>query len=211
MKALLAIAALMLALAGCGDDEAADVATEPGGTSTDGNPSPPTEVPAAPGQVRSRSLATVMDAGDGAELCLGAVAESYPPQCSGPAITNWDWEEQRGMFERQGDMRWGTFAVTGAWDGTRFSVTSAIPGALYDPGPEPPVDLPPPSEDLSQDERENLAEDLGSTLPGAQGASADETGHVLVDVLYDDGSLQEYVDAVHGDGVVVVTGALVDA
>ena len=152
-----------------------------------------------------------MDTGDGAELCLGPVAESYPPQCGGPAITNWDWDEQRGMFEQQGDVRWGTFAVTGTWDGTAFTVSNVIPGPLYDPGPEEPLELPEPSKDLGADELDAIATDLGSSLPGAQGAYADDAGHVLVDVLYDDDNLQEYVDAKYGAGVVVVTGALVDA
>ena len=212
MKMLLALGALLLTLAACGDDEGADVATDSGGASTsDRDPAPPTGVPAAPGQVRSRALATVMDTGDGAELCLGPVAESYPPQCGGPAITNWDWDEQRGMFEQQGDVRWGTFAVTGTWDGTAFTVSNVIPGPLYDPGPEEPLELPEPSKDLGADELDAIATDLGSSLPGAQGAYADDAGHVLVDVLYDDDNLQEYVDAKYGAGVVVVTGALVDA
>ena len=43
----------------------------------------PTPVPDE--QVRTRGLVTVLDSGDGPELCLGAVAESYPPQCGGRA------------------------------------------------------------------------------------------------------------------------------
>ncbi len=33
---------------------------------------------------------------------------------------------------------------------------------------------------------------------------------MLVDVTYDDGTYQDYADATYGEGVVVVTGALVD-
>ncbi len=36
-------------------------------------------------------------------------------------------------------------------------------------------------------------------------------GHVLVDVVYDDGSLQAWADQTYGSDVVIVTGALVDA
>ena len=35
-------------------------------------------------------------------------------------------------------------------------------------------------------------------------------GHVLADVIYDDGSLQDWADATYGDHVVVVSPALVD-
>ncbi len=178
-------------------------------SSSSGSLERPTEVPAAPGQVRSANLATVMDTGSGTvELCLGPVAESYPPQCGGPAITNWVWSEHRGMFEQQGDVRWGTFAVTGTWDGTSFTVDEAIPGALYDPMFEEPTPLPEPARDYTRSELEVMAEDLGD-LPGAQGAYADD-GHVLVDVIYDDGSIQDWADQEYGDDVVVVTPALVD-
>ncbi len=152
-----------------------------------------------------------MDTGDGPQLCLGAIAESYPPQCGGPVVRGWDWEAQKPNFEKQGDIRWGTFAVTGTWDGTTFTVTDAIPGALYDPMPVEPEPLPEPTRDYTQAELQGIADDLGSTLPGAQGGYPDEEGHVLVDVTYDDGSLQDYADATYGEGVVVVTGALVDA
>ncbi len=67
---------------------------------------------AAPGPVRTRDLVVVMDTGAGPEMCLGAVAESYPPQCSGPAIEGWSWRDQQA-FEKVGDVRWGYFALTG--------------------------------------------------------------------------------------------------
>ncbi|WP_134767241.1 hypothetical protein [Nocardioides sp. 1609] len=214
MKTILALAALVLALTACGDDGGPTTAADRagGGAAGGGATAPrPAATPAAAGPVRSRSLATVMDTGAGAELCLGPVAESYPPQCGGPTISNWDWSKQRGTFDEQGDVRWGTYAVTGTWDGTAFTVTEAVPGALYDPAPPEQAPLPEPSRDYSQPEAEALATDLGSWLPGAQGAYADGEGHVLVDVVYDDGTLQRYVDEAHGVGVVVVTGALVDA
>jgi hypothetical protein len=40
------------------------------------------------------TVATVLQEGDGPpELCLGGVAESFPPQCGGPEIAGWDWED----------------------------------------------------------------------------------------------------------------------
>ena len=211
---------LAASLSACSDDDgpatASDPASDPAGAPasdapTSESPTAPTAVPAAPGPVRSRTLATVMDAGDGAELCLGAIAESYPPQCGGPAIPNWRWADHAGTFDQQGKTRWATYAVTGTWDGTAFTVTDAISGALYDPMPEEPTDLPAPATEHTQAELDDIATTVGSELPGAGGAYADDAGHVLVDVTYDDGTLQEYVDATYGAGVVVVSGQLVDA
>jgi hypothetical protein len=213
-----ATAALLLGLAACGDDDSASQASDPAGSSQSEpqvtTPAPPDAVPAASGPVRSASLATVMDTGDGPELCLGAVAESYPPQCGGPAITGWSWADQQGVFEKQGQTRWGQFAVTGTWDGESFGVTDAVPAALYDPMGSPagdgPGDLPEPAERLTDAELQRIAEEVGTDLPGAQGAYV-EQGHVLATVTYDDGTLQAWADETYGDGVVVVSGALVDA
>ena len=170
MKTALALAVLLL-LAACG--------SESGTTASDPGPGRPTAVPAAPGTVTTRTIVTVMDTGS-AELCLGPVAESWPPQCGGPPIDGWDWADHQGIFERQQGIRWGQFVVTGTWDGERFGYRSAVPAALYDPiadgaGPA----LPTPAVEHSQPELEAIAEEVGD-LPGAQGAYAQD-GHVLVD------------------------------
>jgi hypothetical protein len=144
------------------------------------------------------------------QLCLGPVAESWPPQCRGPEIAGWDWKGVgRGMFEKEGDVRWGQFAVTGTWDGTTFTVTEAVPAALYDPMvPEEPT-YPPPGRDLTGPELEEVTAQLGETLPGLQSTSVMD-GRVLADVIYDDGTLQEFVDDRYGANVVVVVPALLD-
>jgi hypothetical protein len=207
VKTALATAALLLAapvLAGCGSEP--DVAVDPGGDPGGSATPMPTEVPAAPGTVRTRSLATVMDTGS-PELCLGPVAESYPPQCGGPALAGWDWLDHRGMFDHQGEIRWGTFMVTGTFDGTTFTATDAVAGALYDPAMSEPSQTPAPATTYSEGELAGIAERVGE-LPGAQGAYAAD-GHVLVDVVNDDGSLQDWVDGEYGANVVLVTSALV--
>jgi hypothetical protein len=202
MRILLA-ALVLVALAACGSD-GGDVATDDGGAS--GGPVPG-EVPAASGPVHTRGLVTVMDTGR-PELCLGPVAESWPPQCGGPPLADWDWGDRQGMFERQGDVRWGEFAVTGTFDGTTFTVTDAVPAALYDPPELEEPTYPPPATSYSQARLDEIAETLGSELAGAQGAFVTD-GHVVVDVVHDDGSLQAWADETYGANVVVVWSALV--
>ena len=206
MRTLLAAVVLLLGapfLAACGD-EGDTTATDPG--SSPGS-SMPTEIPAAPGTVHTNGLVTVMDTGD-PELCLGPVAESWPPQCGGPPVDGWDWADHHGVFERQQQVRWGQFAVTGTWDGTRFGYHDAIPAALYDAMPGETVSYPAPAVEHTAAELEDIAGEVGD-LPGAQGAYVD-AGHVLVDVVYDDGSLQSWADRAYGKGVVVVRSALID-
>ncbi len=203
MRTVLALAALLL-LAGCGAEGRAIDTDNPGDeTST---PARPTEVPAADGEVRTRQLATVMDTGR-PELCLGPVAESYPPQCGGPPITGWRWADHEGTFDQQGDVRWGEYVVTGTFDGQGFTATGAVPAASYDAPSEAPSPGSAPSRELSDTELAGIAEEVGA-LPGAQGAYASE-GQVTVDVLYDDGSMQQWADATYGRDVVVVVSALV--
>ncbi len=202
MKTLLAALAL-LTLAACGSESGA-TATDPGSSD---DSAMPTSVPAADGPVRTRNLATVMDTGE-PELCLGPVAESYPPQCGGLPLAGWDWTDHDGVFDREGDVRWGMFAVTGTFDGITFTVTDAIPAALYDPAITEEPTYPSPGKAYTDAELADIAETVGHDLPGAQGAYGAD-GHVLVDVTYDDGSLQAWVDQEYGENVVIVTSALV--
>lgn len=204
MRIFLAALAL-LTLAACGSGE--DIAVDHGNDVV--HVPMPTEVPSADGPVRTRDLVTVMDTGR-PELCLGPVAESYPPQCGGPPLAGWSWKAQRGAFDQEGDIRWGQFAVTGTFDGTTFTVTGTIPAALYDAAATTSPVVPEPAVELGEDELAAIAERLGRDLPGAQGAYAAD-GHVFVDVTFDDGSLQAWADEEIGDGVVVVNSALVPA
>ncbi len=207
MRSFLVLALFPLLLA-CGTDDGGR-ADDPADSSTP--PPRASQVPAAPGDVVTRNLITVMDTGDGPEACLGAVAESYPPQCGGPPIAGWDWKDHGRYAEKQGSTRWGEFALRGTWDGGTFTLVEAIPAALYDVKPVGEPSYPEPAVDHTDAELEQIAEEVGRTLPGAQGAYPDNNGHVLVDVTYDDGTLQDQVDQTYGDDVVVVSGQLVDA
>ncbi|GAB3772119.1 hypothetical protein FB382_002975 [Nocardioides ginsengisegetis] len=200
-----AVAVLLAALAGCGGGT--PVAHDPGS-----DPSgPPTAIPAADGPVRTRNLVTVMDTGTGSPVvCLGAVAESWPPQCSGPALVDWDWSQHQA-FERSGDVRWGSFALTGTFDGSSMTVTQAIAAALYDPMAPDDTDEPGfPGDNGTLDPK---AADVqrrleAEPLPGTLTVTTTPAG-VTVEVVHDDGTLQQYVDRRYGTGTVTVLSALV--
>ena len=68
----------------------------------------------------------------GPQLCLGGVAESYPPQCGGPDVVGWRWDEVEGEEAANGTT-WGTFTVVGTWDGEQLTLTEP-------PGPPVPED-----------------------------------------------------------------------
>ncbi|GAA4736719.1 hypothetical protein GCM10023350_20720 [Nocardioides endophyticus] len=206
MKTALAGAALLLTaalFAACGSDGDA-TATDPAAPRPSAGR--PTAVPAAPGPVHTAGLVTVMDTGT-PEVCLGPVAESYPPQCSGPELLGWDWGDHDGMFEEQGDVRWGQFALTGTWDGKRLTSTQAVPAPLYDALPVEGPAYPAPAARLDGAELEVVRGEVAD-LPGAQGAYVDGP-RVLVDVTYDDGTLQDWADTTYGESVVVVHSMLV--
>jgi hypothetical protein len=109
------VLALLLAagLSGCGDTDS--------GTR---RPTPPAASPTAalPAVGPVRAVATVLDEGDGAMLCLGGVAYSLPPQCSGPTVADWDWAEHPEAEAASG-VTWGGYTMMGQWDGTTFTPT----------------------------------------------------------------------------------------
>jgi hypothetical protein len=137
-------AVALLALAACSTEEEMR-AVDPTGQSdapAAGAPSGamPTTLPAADGEVSTGGLVTVLDDGDGPELCH-VVAESLPPQCQGVPMAEWVWSDHP-EHEEQSGVRWGSFALTGTFDGTTFAVTEAVPAALYDALAEEPEPLP---------------------------------------------------------------------
>jgi hypothetical protein len=147
LAARVSVAAAVLALGACSTEQemrAIDPAgrsdtpaVQPGtGTST----GMPTAVPAADGTVSTGGLVMVLDDGDGPQLCH-AVADSLPPQCEGVPMAEWDWAAHP-EHEEQSGVRWGSFALTGTFDGTTFTVTDAVPAALYDAMAHQPEPLP---------------------------------------------------------------------
>jgi hypothetical protein len=201
MRSVLPVAAVLL-VAACGTGTT-DSATDGGGaTKTD----MPTAIPAADESVVG--LGTVIDQDAGPELCLGPVAESYPPQCRGVPVEGWEWADHRGDFDDAGGVRFGAFAVTGGFDGTTLTYESAVAGALYDPVPRPE-----PTSSATDEHSAAELEAIGQELQELPGALSTMTGDnlVVVDVAHDDGSLQDWADVTYGTGLVLVHSALAPA
>lgn len=282
----------LLVLAACGTETADGDDPAPADISA-GPVDEPTAVPAADGEVTTTGPVTVLDDGGGAELCLGGVAESLPPQCGGPGLVGWDWADHVGDFESAAGTRWGEFVVTGSFDGTDLTPTDVMPADEYDapdPSDEPSFATPCPEPeggwvvDAQQVSRVDLdaAFRVAGELPGYAGSFVDEQrdagdrqapidphgsssivnvsvtddpavaeeairevwggglcitaarypdaelgriqdavndlpgmtsssrgdDRVDVSVVYDDGTIQAWVDEEYGDGVVVVSSAL---
>ena len=160
-------AALVLsvtALTACGN-EGDTRAVDPAASGEPSSTGAPTPVPDGP--VRTKGLVTVLDAGDGPELCLGAVAESYPPQCGGPKLADFDFGDVGA--ERASGVTWGSYALVGTFDGTTFTVTDATPAALYDAMAEPEDEpLRAACDDATTTDTEMATpEDLDATLAAA--------------------------------------------
>jgi hypothetical protein len=276
-----AVIALLLGLAtlsACSTEDemrAVDPAASDEPSSSAASDAAPTPVP--DGQVRTSGLVTVLDPGTGPQLCLGAVAESYPPQCGGPAVAGFEWGDVG--FEEAGGVKWGSYALIGTFDGTTFTVTDATPAALYDPMAEPPDEAlgaacdTPSTTDAGKATPEDLDATLAaaSALPGYATAwltgstinvavTEDEAGaeatlretwggplcvttvkrtdadlnainqelqaalgtqlltsgsfapdSLDAQVVFDDGSIQDWVDQAYGDGLVTITSALLPA
>lgn len=173
MERFLAIAfTLVLVVAGCGDDE--EPVTADG--SSDREPGD---------QTVYRGTATVLESPDhGPQLC-GGTEESYPPQCSGPDITNWNWDDVDGEESANGTT-WGTFEVTGTWDAEARTLTlTETPGPpgewqqgdvdFTSPCPEPEGGWAPKDPATTTDDTLQQAFEVAASLPGYAGSWVDQT------------------------------------
>jgi len=168
---------------------------------------PPSGV-AASGEVVGQG--TVLQVAPAApQLCLGAVAESYPPQCDGPEIVGWDWDEVDGEESASG-VTWGAYAVQGTWDGERFTVTQPpVLLALYDPMPIKVPELDPANAgSTSEAELVRIQEELAGERLFEFLTSAPQNGYLFITVVYDNGDIQRYLDERYGADVVVIQSAL---
>lgn len=173
MRRFLAVTlTLVLVAAACGDDESPVTADDvPDQQGTDGPV--------------YRGTATVLESADhGPQLC-GGTQDSYPPQCSGPDITNWDWNEVDGEESANGTT-WGTFEVTGTWDAERPALTlTESPGPAGErqhhdvdftsPCPEPDGGWAPEDPARTTDETMQQASEVARGLPGYAGHWIDQS------------------------------------
>ncbi len=196
-----AVAVLIPLLAACATP------VGPAGPAAQPDPASPASASPAPPETEVVGQGTVLEDADGTRLCLGGVMESYPPQCSGVPLTGWSWDGVPGSETAEG-VTWGAYAVQGTYDGEAIAVTQEpVLLALYDPmmAPDPTGGEPGGS---SEDELLDVQEDIHTSMGDAILASAAQNGWLWVDVVWDDGSIQQAVDAAYGEGVVVVRSAL---
>lgn len=170
----------------------------------------PAEVFAAPGDVFG--LGTVIQHGDSEpQFCLGPVRQSIPPQCSGPEIAGWDWATVDG-HETSGTVTWGAYAMTGTWDGVRFTLKYAPAMlALFDPLPFVDPYLDSSNAGVTAEARlREIQTAMNDSTSFRPLASSIENGYLFVTFTYDDGRLQRYLDQAYGADVVIVRPALHD-
>jgi hypothetical protein len=200
--AVVAAASAVLVITGCAELRGGSEAWMPA------TPELPQEV---------HAVTTVLEVDSGPMLCLGPVAESYPPQCDGPPIVGWDWSTLDGRQTASG-VTWGAYAVQGEWDGEVFTLTRPpVSAALHDPmvdGSEPDRDPSPdpwdeslPPGALGETEAERVRAELEGVVPGVLGSTF-VNGRVLLEVRFDDGTLQSAVDDRFGGDAVVVISSL---
>jgi hypothetical protein len=92
---------------------------------------------------------TVLESPDhGPQLCLGPVELSLPPQCGGPDVIGFDWADVDDEESANGTT-WGSYGLTGTWDGERFTLTER-PGphgsVPSEEGPPASAEFPTPCE-----------------------------------------------------------------
>ena len=171
----LSLALSVLVLSACSTEsemQAVDPAAQEPGSSDAPADSGEAPAPVPEGTVTTHGLMTVLDPGTGPQLCLGAIAESYPPQCSGLPLKDFDFGDV-GAEEASG-VTWGSYAVTGTFDGTTFTATESTPAALYDPIAMPTEEPPGPAcespattdPDLATPEAMDATLAAASALPG---------------------------------------------
>lgn len=150
---------------------------------------------------------TVMEMDGAVKLCLGGIAESYPPQCAGIPLEGWSWDGVDGSETASG-VTWGAYAVQGTYDGEAFTITQPpIMLALFDPMPLPDPTNGEPGAG-SEDELLKIQEEASERVGDAFLSSYPENGRLWIDVVWDDGTWQDAADAEWGDQMVVVRSAL---
>lgn len=156
-----------------------------------------TELEELPGRAeRVEFTGTIIDSGAGPELCLGGVAESLPPQCSGPVI---DGLDMSGWSEEAQGVRWGDRRVVVTWppvDGHIQLLEESEPKyerLVYPPGVLP-AECAGIRHFVGPGQINEYAQGLGASSGGVY---LTNEGQIVLQVV---GSPQEHRDALASDG-----------
>lgn len=196
-------ATVLLAVAGC----AAAGPSAPGAPVPDGTDAQTqlAELPRPSPDSPVLAITTIIEQPDGALLCLGAVAESAPPQCTGLALIGWEWDAFE--HEETGGVRWVQgVALEGVYDAEAQTFT-----ATGEPMSAAAITLPAievPAGDLDDATIEAVQADFLAVDRADVLGSYGEQGTLVVEVVYDDGTVQAAIDEIYGPGVVFVISAL---
>ncbi|MFC3689943.1 hypothetical protein [Aquipuribacter hungaricus] len=236
MRTDVAAALLVVALAGCGQALPDGGAAGSSGTGV----APVTAAPAGAGsdlvpEGYDGAFVTeglVLDEpGVGPQLCVDVVLESNPPQCGGPDLVGWDWDAVPARsYETGSGVRFGTYRLTGTFDGDRLTLTrtaevqgadgpGGVPGGDGGPaGDGGPV--PDGAGAVSPDGRDADAlrrlqvelerdQQLRGDVDGFLWAATDlDRAVVVVQVLVAEQAEQDELDAAYGPGAVDLRGLL---
>lgn len=120
---------------------------------------------------------------------------------------NWSWEGLDGS-ESSEATRWGVYTVQGTFDGESLTLTQR---------PVPPAEhgsmahsAPTDGKAGTTDEETwlEIQEELADLLGDNYVTTGLRDGQVSVNVVWDDGTVQEAADADYGEGVVIIEPAL---
>ena len=122
------VAVTAAALAGCGT---VGVEADPGAATRDDATSTSTT---SGSDLMSGQGMAIETPERGVSLCLGAVMESFPPQCQGIPLVGLDWAEVADRQSASG-VTWGQVKVVGSYDGHTFTLAEppAVPTFPVEP------------------------------------------------------------------------------
>lgn len=198
---LLPVVALF-ALAACGAGERG--ADEPAGEAGQDDADEP---------VYQGALTVLENEQHGPQL-VAVVAQSYPPRGGGLDVAGWDWEDVE--HEEASGTLWGTYLVTGTFDGESLVLSEEpIPTSEIDMDDYPHLDptepeTTEPAQELSEEELQDIVEDLAERFPQVVGSGRPDTEHGVarIDATLVTPELESYAAEQYPEGTVTFASVL---